>query len=145
MRLAVFLALTLTATSAIAAQPQQVHTWHNVNAANGSWHGQLQMISEKGSFVGPDGTTPLSQFSITPSQPQKFGFSFDMGDDFDVAYTVTMIEKSESSSSNFTSKTCVFVCSAKGAAQPDIRVSSYNGATCDWKAVPGVGEDYFVS
>lgn len=137
------LIFSMTAT-AMADQPQ-AHTWHNVNASNGVWHGQLQVINEKGSFVGPDGMTPISEFLISPDKPQKYGFDFDLRDDFDVAYTVTLTQKAASSDTNFTSKTCVFVVTAKGPADPDIQVASYNGAACSWKKVPGVGEDFFVA
>lgn len=130
---------SLLLNSAFAAS--HVHTWHNVVSENGSWKATLATINEKASFVASDGAL-LNTFTITPNHSIKFGFSFDPNDDFDVAYTLTLTQNSITS---FVSKTCVFVVTAKGPANPDIRALSYNGANCSSTVVKGVGEDFKVS
>jgi|GEM_PF-1779430 hypothetical protein len=140
-------AVTLTLPLQVSAR--QVHTWHNINAENGEWVAKLQMLNEKGIFVLPDGTS-VSEFKVSTGSPKRYGFEFDPNDDFDVAYTLTLVQQNEnagnqSNSTMFKSKACVYVITADGPAKPDIRVSSFNGAACDWKTVPGVGEDFFVS
>jgi len=125
-----------------ATQNHGVHTWHVITSKGGTFNGSLQVINEKATFVKPDGT-PLNTFILTPEQPVKFGFSFDPNDDFDVAYTLTLTE--QDSFKHFVSKTCLFVITAKGPAQPDVRYFAYNGATCSSTVVKGVGEDFSVS
>jgi hypothetical protein len=44
----------------------------------------------------------------------------------------------------FSSKTCVFVVTAQGPADPDVRYFSYHGAVCGTTTVPGVGEDFYA-
>lgn len=100
----------------------------------------------------------------------KFGFLPGLADDFDSAYSLTMVRKStekveiDASKSQppdakiteiiveggparkllFKSMACVYVIAAAGPAMPDVRTEPYNGATCMWERVQGVGENYFV-
>lgn len=132
-------AIFLSASAAFAGTGD-AHTWHNVYSKNGTWKGTLQTINEDASFVAEDGS-PISSFTVSEASPQKFGFIYGEDSDFDVAYTLTL---TQNQLELFTSKTCVFVITAKGPAQPDIRTEPYNGATCQWTLVPGVGEDFYV-
>lgn len=119
------------------------HTWHTVRALKGTWVAKLQMLNEGGSFVARDNTR-LNTFTVSPEHEQDYGFQFDTGDDFDVAYTLTLTEKSPAAMPQFTSKVCVYVVTAKGPAQPDIRIETFNGAKCDWNVVRGIGEDFLI-
>ena len=134
--------LTLMMTTAMASTPTP-HTWHTVNSNNGSWNAQLQMINEEGSFVTADGA-PITEFTINPKQPVEYGFVLGEGDDFNVAYTLTLTEQNAQNSAQFASKTCVFVITAASPGHPDIRISTYNGAECTF-ADTGRGENFFVA
>jgi hypothetical protein len=120
------------------------HTWHTVSTSDGAWHARLQMINEGGSFVARDGSA-LTTFAINPNLSQDFGFIFDADADFNVAYTLTLVQDEPKNAKSFSSKACVYVITASGPAKPDIRASSFNGAKCESKIVHGVGEDFFVS
>jgi hypothetical protein len=115
------------------------HTWHNIVVEQGVWRGKLAVINEGAVFVKPDGAE-VSDFTVASNQPFKFGFAFDADDDFDVAYTLTLTQQEPAK--KVVSKTCVFVVTAKGPANPDIHNLSYNGATCNSVYVPRVGEDF---
>lgn len=128
----------LSAFSTTNASPP--HTWHTVNATQGTWQGKLQMLNQGGHFVNREGSQ-ISEFSINKEQSFDYGFSFDKGDDFDLSYALTLVLKT---SPAFVSKACVFVITASGPAKPDIRVSSFNGAKCEYKVVHGRGEDFSV-
>lgn len=134
---------SLMTTSAIAAVEltHKPHTWHTVNASDGIWDGRLQMINEEGSFVDGEGA-PLTQFTVSPQKPQVFGFLLTANDDFNVAYTLTLVKRDKNP--QFVSKACVYVITASAPAKPDVRPSAYNGAECNWKVVSGRGEDFFV-
>lgn len=133
---------TLVTTCALADN-KTPHTWHTVRAENGTWDAKLQMLNQGGSFVTRDGVS-LNNFTINPAKTLDYGFIFYDGADFDVAYTLTMIERN-SDNLRFQSKTCVYLITASGPAKPDIRVSSFNGAKCDYRVVHGKGEDFMVS
>ena len=135
------LCAALTSNCALA-EGKTPHTWHTVSTASGTWEAKLQMLNQGGSFVTREGAL-INDFAISPSHSQDYGFIFDDGDDFDVAYSLTMVEKS-SNALLFKSKACVYVITASGPAKPDIRVSSFNGAKCDYKVIHGVGEDFMV-
>ena len=121
-----------------------VHTWHHVSTTEGVWDARLQMINEGGMFVTKDGST-LTDFTVTSSTPMEYGFAFDEGDDFNVAYTLTLTQRDTGVFRRFSNKACVFVITAAGPAQPDIHASNYNGAKCSWKVVKGYGEDFFTT
>jgi hypothetical protein len=146
-----FFALSFLSGSevAIAALPcAGAHTWHNLQSHQGTWEVQLTLSSEGnvGRFISnaPEckAQDPLT-VNVSPQQPQQFGFSFLPGADFDIGYTLVAKQKSPSTA-NYQAKTCVFVVSAKGPANPDIAVLPYNGAVCNYAVTSGVGEDYFV-
>lgn len=127
--------------SASAFASTDVHTWHTIYSKNGSWQGTLAPINENPYFVDQSGA-PLSTFTITEQTPQVYGFGFGPNDNFDVAYTLTLTQNNPTL---FTSRTCVFVITAMGPAQPDIKVLKYNGANCMYAVVSGVGENFYVS
>ncbi len=131
----------LLLASSIAMANSPIHSWHNVTSQNGQWHATLKGINELSIFVAADGITPISTFSVNPQCPAKYGFGFDPSDDFNVAYTLTLTQDSVAT---FSSKACVFIITANGPANPDIRPISYNGAKCEYTIVQGVGEDYSV-
>lgn len=131
---------TLSATCYAANAP---HTWQTVISENGTWHARLQMINEGGNFVARDGS-PLNEFVINTNYPKDFGFSYDIGDDFDVAYTLTLTQEAATKSQRFTSKACVYIVTASSPGKPDIRTSSFNGAQCNSSMTKGV-ESFIVS
>jgi len=135
-------ATILPVSSALAGSCQNVHTWHQVNAKQGDWTVTLQVISENATFYKRS-CQAFHTTALSPSQPLEYGFGFAAGADFDVAYTLTAVEKEKVPA--FVSKSCVYVVTAKGPANPDIQAISYHGAKCDWKVVPGVGEDFSVA
>jgi len=147
------LTLTLACLSAnafamnnpIGSKPCNSHTWQHIYAIQRNWHVSMQIINEAdyGFFVGDDCKT-INSAEVDPSGAQQFGFNFKPGADFDMAYVLTLTEKKAELTPQFTSKTCVFLVTATGPAQPDITVKSFNGAQCDWKSVPGMGEDFYV-
>lgn len=133
--------MILSLASSLAIAQKTPHTWHTVRSTNGNWTAQLAMISEPGWFVTRKGEG-VSTFSVSPANSFDYGFGFDAGADFDIAYTLTLTQNS--SAIGFVSKACVYLITASGPAKPDIRATSYNGATCDWNVVHGVGEDFTV-
>ncbi|WP_237762222.1 hypothetical protein [Legionella santicrucis] len=98
------------------------------------------MINEEGLFVDQT-CQPINRVRISTANPLTYGFGFKEDATFDIAYTVTAVQ---STGSSFESKACVFVVTANGPAQPDIQALAYHGATCQWKIIPGVGEDFIV-
>eukprot|EP00485_Elphidium_margaritaceum_P003268 CAMPEP_0202692330 /NCGR_PEP_ID=MMETSP1385-20130828/6734_1 /ASSEMBLY_ACC=CAM_ASM_000861 /TAXON_ID=933848 /ORGANISM="Elphidium margaritaceum" /LENGTH=92 /DNA_ID=CAMNT_0049347841 /DNA_START=250 /DNA_END=528 /DNA_ORIENTATION=+ len=84
-----------------------------------------------------------------------YGYENTDDDTFDVIYSLTVIRtaaegQAQAVNTNssrrklISSVGCVYVVSAAGAAQPDIRVEEYNGALCMWSRVPGVGENFLI-
>jgi len=129
--------------NAMAESHSKPHTWHTVRALDGQWVAKLQMLNESGSFVTREDTA-LTAFTLSPSHSQDYGFKFAPGADFDIAYTLTLTQTNAAMTPQFVSKACVYVVTASGPAKPDIRVSSFNGAKCDWNVVAGIGEDFTV-
>ena len=123
------------------SQTTPVHTWHTVSTTEGTWHAKLQNLNQESYFVDRAGAS-INQFVIHPNRSQDYGFGFYPGADFNIAYTLTIIEES---TFNFSSKACVYVITASAPATPDIRVNAFNGAKCDWKIIKGVGENFMVS
>jgi len=124
-----------------SSQCDNVHVWDTVFSKNGTWTVTIQPLNEKSSFVKPD-CSPISSFMIDSSTSQQYGFSFPSGDDFDVAYTLTLVQQN---TTQFSSKACVFIVTAKSPANPDIRTENFNDATCTWESVPGIGEHFYAS
>jgi len=135
-----------TGLSANSLNSCGIHTWHNVIANQGSWKVTLQIINQQEhAWFTDQNCVKINSLTVSPTNTPKFGFGFDGQADFDVAYTLTMVQDKNSSIPQFNSKACVFIVTAKGPAKPDVVVSNYNGAKCDWKVVRGVGEDFIVS
>lgn len=141
--LAKFAAGLLFTCSIATAGPGTVHTWHTVSASDGTWNAKLQMINQGGFFVAPGGIA-INDFSIAPTHSQDYGFGYLPGSDFDIAYTLTLVQEKSNSLTRFTSKACVFVITAFAPAKPDVRISSFNGAKCETKFVQGRGQDFMV-
>ena len=139
LRHAMMLVSLMSVLSTAIANPP--HIWQTVSATQGNWQGKLQMINQGGYFVNCEGNQ-INQFSINKGQSFDFGFSFDKGDNFDVAYVLTLVLKTPPA---FVSKACVFVITASAPAQPDVRVSSFNGAKCDYNIAHGKGGGFIVS
>lgn len=142
MKLFVLTAITLFNVNVIAKTAP--HTWNVVTSNDGVWEAKLQMLNENGYFVSRDGKD-MSHFIVNTNQKQEFGFGFNSDADFDIAYTLTLLQKSTTASPQFSSKACVYVITASGPAKPDVRIMNYNGASCEWQVVAGVGESYTVS
>lgn len=122
-----------------AFQQCRVHTWHDVSSQSGNWNITLKMISQDGILVDK-ACQPIHNQRLTVDAPLVYGFGFSDNATFDIAYTLTAISEEAA----FESKTCVFVITAKGPANPDIHPISYHGAKCEWQVVPGVGENFSV-
>jgi len=123
MKKLLFASLVFLSMSSMANQCN-VHTWHDVVSKQGEWDVTLKVINQSGKFVD----SHCSAFSKRGSSERNrlvYGFSFAQDADFDIAYTLTAVNKSPNS---FQSKACVFVITAKGPAQPDVSVLSYRGA-----------------
>lgn len=141
-KLIVFATVLLTSINTFANPP--IHTWHNVTSLNGTWHARLQGINEQAYFYNADGT-PRSEFTVNQTTPERYGFGFPEGTDFNIAYTLTLTQEDSNNVSRFSSKACVYVVTASGPGQPDIRASSFNGAKCELNVVPGATRSFTVS
>lgn len=125
------------------------HTTHQVSAATGEWQGRMVVTSanQAGYFTDIAGNQklgPLVDFRLEAKRPYQFGFAFDLpGTDFNVSYVVTLVKQPTVMAPLFASPTCQFNVSAKGPANPDVRVESYNGAKCHF-TITGHGEDFYV-
>ncbi|MCL9779926.1 hypothetical protein M9194_00580 [Vibrio sp. S4M6] len=141
------------------AQSSAPHTWHHISltdqasADQSVWLGRLTITSasEPAYFTDKDGKNEGQTYDFkldNDTNPLVYGFGFNQGADFNVSYTVTLYQTSDITNqlgkSFFASKTCQFNVSAKGPANPDIRVEEYNGAKCSYNIVPGKGEDFTV-
>ena len=110
---------------------------------------------------------PYIQFNLSSKYTQTFGFAFDQNTaDFDIAFSITVIRTKKEGENDskyekpilipkiqnisisrkllINSVGCIYIVSAAGAAQPDIRVNTYNGAICMWNKVPEIGENFLV-
>ncbi len=138
---------------ATSASAIDVHTHHYIRTNGGHWNGMLSFTSpnEAGYFTDKsDRKLPLQPtFTLDPSSPYYFGFGFSVpGTDFDVSYVVTIVKKSQSlhqvAGPMFASPTCQFNVSASSPGHPDVRISTYNGAKCQYLD-NGQGGDFQVS
>ncbi|CAE7754213.1 ANKRD17 [Symbiodinium microadriaticum] len=82
--------------------------------------------------------SPSSQHHLSGQLMEKSPGKKDCEDDADGC----LLQLAASSVTTFTSMACVFVITAKGPAQPDVRAESFNGAICHWQVNPGYGENY---
>ena len=131
-------------TVAVAGSNCDAHTWDSIHVEDsGVWQGTLSPTSEASSFVNT-ACANITTMTVTKNSPFSYGFKFPNEDDFDMAYTLTLTEHSTAGRARFVSKTCVFVVTATGPAQPDVQVLSYNGAQCRQQNT-GTGDEFFVS
>lgn len=146
IRLSVALGFFITG-SALASD---VHTWHQIKTTNGSWNGRLVITSsnEQAYFTDQNGSNKgeIYDFVLTKGiSPFVYGFGFENAD-FNVSYVLTLYQVAggKKHAVRFSSKACQFDVSAKGPANPDIRVESYNGASCSYAIVHGMGENFKI-
>lgn len=124
-----------------------VHTWHTISAITGNWLGLISATFENATFA--DQNCKLHKnffpFTVALGSPQIFGLKLNSDNTFDVTYSIALAQ----AGANFKKllgpgRKCVWVAAAEGPAYPDIRDLPYNGATCLWEKVDGVGENYQV-
>eukprot|EP01084_Bolivina_argentea_P248147 415063_1 len=140
------------------------HTYHNITAIKGDWKVIISSVYQGSHFWNLTSCTEYSEHphvEFNLSQTKKnFGFKSTINDTFDVIYSVTalLIEKQSkqieapkhpvslqtSRKLLIASTGCIFIVSAAGAAEPDVRANVYNGALCRWEVKDGVGENYYV-
>jgi len=137
--------------SSPAQSPCGCHTWHKVQAERGTWNATIRdAVAASMRFLDIE-CDPISSFQVTSDQNFSFGFLPGNDDTFDVAYTLSLVSVNDtappgkSRSLLFASPACVYLISAAGAANPDVRGAPYNGATCQWQVNKGVGENYVVN
>jgi hypothetical protein len=141
--LAGFLASVSTGVLANTTFPcPNAHFWQKISAIKGGWQVIQTMINENGQFIDIQQCAEhnLYSYAVSEGSNNQNGFRFAQGSDFNIAYTITAIANI---SANFTAKSCVFVVTANGPAQPDVHVINYNGANCDSQYIAAKGEvDY---
>jgi len=127
-----------------------VHTWHTVSAINGNWLGLLGATFENVTVADQNCKLHKNFFSfvVAPGMPQIFGLKVLPTNTFDVTYSVALVQadaKFKKLNGDGPGRKCVWVAAAEGPAYPDIRDLPYNGATCRWEVVDGVGENYQIA
>lgn len=137
--------LSMAATAVLA---NDVHTWHQIKVDNGQWQAKLVITSanEQAYFTDKNSVNEGDSYSFaltSAASPFVYGFGFTNAD-FNVSYVLTAYEVTGENTAMFAAKTCQFDVSAKGPAQPDIRVEKYNGAQCSFNIVSGVGENFEI-
>ncbi len=121
-----------------------VHTIHDINVLTGDWHGRLSIISamQPAYFLTAEGKNlgQIYDFELSGGHRLTYGLGFDAEKtDFNVSYSLTVYEN------GFTEKACVFVVTAKGPGVPDVRIESYNQASCEVKKGRQRGRDFFIA
>lgn len=146
-----FTALIMSCLFAQAAFANEPHTWHKITASNSSWAGRLVITSanQKAFFTDQDGNNKGSLYDFNALAKQPFIYGFGVTDaDFNVSYALTLYQTDTAHDQfinpSFSNKACQFNVSAKGPADPDIRVEEYNGAKCQYTVIPGVGEYFYI-
>lgn len=124
-----------------------VHTWHTISAITGNWLGLISATYENSTFA--DLKCKLSKnfmsFAIAPNYPVVFGLKLEADATFDLTYAISVVQAGDKFEKGYgPGRKCVWVVAAEGPAYPDIRDLPYNGATCMWERVAGVGENYQV-
>jgi len=125
-----------------------VHTWHTVSAIFGNWFGLISATYENVTFADKNCVIwkNFMSFNLTPEAPEIFGMKVSEENTFAMTYSVAVAQ----AGNNFEkllfepARKCVWVAAAAGPAYPDVRDLPYNGATCMWERVDGVGENYQV-
>lgn len=133
------------------------HTFHNITSDIGTWRGELHPIYEGAKFVGPDCSEFSNPFTLEKGGVVSFGYVITPDDDFNVAYSITMVhQKRQKSNATFSTseqlrrrlfidRACVYVVTAAAPAMPDVHANEWNGAVCRWTVNEGVGENYQVA
>lgn len=103
------------------------HTWSAVGAYDNIWKGQLAPIFEDSWFVD-ENCTKFNTFDISQWGLVTFGFKFGNDVNFNMAYTLTLVE--DTGMREMVTKACIYIITATSPAHPDIRIESYNNATC---------------
>lgn len=145
-------AIALFATTGLTLAGN-VHTVHHIYAQNESsnlkpWNVRIVDIApnETAFFASNNITSDNLNFSVTKDKPADYGFGFKANSDFNVAYTITAIDSSQSSDAwQHKTKSCTFVVTANGPANPNISITNYQGANCSYKVIPGEGEDFYLA
>jgi len=126
-----------------------VHTWHTISAVTGNWIGLVSATFENVTLCDQNCKLYKNFFSFTvaPSKPQIYGLKVMSDNTFDLTYSIALVQ----AGANFKKlnglgpgRKCVWVAAAQGPAYPDVRDLPYNGVTCLWERVDGVGENYQI-
>jgi len=124
-----------------------VHTWHTVSAIFGNWFGLISATYENVTFADKNCKLwkNFMNFTLTPESPEIFGMQVSEDNTFDLTYSIALAEAGNNFEKGFgPGRKCVWVAAAEGPAYPDVRDLPYNGATCMWERVDGVGENYQI-
>lgn len=124
-----------------------VHTWHTISAIHGNWLGLLGATYENVTFADKNCKLwkNFYSFALAPESPQIFGLKLGPDNTFDVTYSIAVAQANAKFEKGFgPGRKCVWVAAAEGPAYPDVRDLPYNGATCLWERIDGVGENYQV-
>jgi len=124
-----------------------VHTWHTVSAVFGNWNGLISATYENVIFADKNCKlwNNFMNFTVTPEVPEIFGMKVGEDNTFDMTYSIAVAQADDNFEKGFgPGRKCVWVAAAEGPAYPDVRDLPYNGATCMWERVDGVGENYQV-
>ncbi|WP_119344170.1 hypothetical protein [Facilibium subflavum] len=130
-----------------------VHTTHHIYATNDAskikpWSVRITGIApnEAPYFVSGDVTSSDIVLSVSKDKSAEYGFGFYQGSDFNVAYTLTAIDTSQTAdASQHKTKSCTFIVGANGPANPNITVKNYQGAKCTYKDETGNGVDFYLA
>jgi len=124
-----------------------VHTWHTVSAIHGNWLGLISATYENVTLA--DKACKLWKnffnFTLAAGSSQIFGMKVGPENTFDMTYSVALVQAGNNFEKSFgPGRKCVWVAAAEGPAYPDVRDLPYNGATCLWERIDGVGENYQI-
>ncbi len=112
---------------------QSAHTKGEVSIANGNnWQISFIAINEadKAEFLDSSNNIIQPGVIIPIESSYNYGFSFLDGADFDIAYVITAIEKTQQVAYPDGNPKCILIVTAKSAGVPDVRVDNFQGAAC---------------
>jgi len=124
-----------------------VHTWHTISAITGNWRGLVSATYENVTFADLNCKLSKNFFSFVtaPEYPVAFGMKLGSDATFDLTYSIAVVQAGNKFEKLIgPGRKCVWVSAAEGPAYPDVRDLPYNGATCLWERVDGVGENFQV-
>ena len=131
-------------------QNDDVHTWHTITSLNGTWYGNLHVMTdnEHGIYFvdgSKNHSTIQNPFIVSESSSFDYGLVISDESDFNMLYSLTMNQQVVPDPSQSNSRICVYLIAAKRAACPQIIPVSFNGnTTCLWKSVEDRGENFWV-